>query len=104
MIQYIKDGEISPRIITLNNTSIINPTEEQYLEAGFEKIEVNEKVYDEPINLSWETYEHKVQRLIRERYSTSAELAILRQQNEKPEEYQEYYNFCEECKKKAKEE
>ena len=36
MIQYIKDGEISPKIITLNNTSIINPTEEQYLEAGFE--------------------------------------------------------------------
>lgn len=35
---------------------------------------------------------------IRERYSESQEFAILRQKDEKPEEYAEYYAYCEECK------
>lgn len=35
---------------------------------------------------------------IRERYTESQEFAILRQQNEKPDEYAEYYAYCEECK------
>lgn len=36
---------------------------------------------------------------IRERYSLSEELAIIRQKkDEKPEEYQAYYDYCEECK------
>ena len=35
---------------------------------------------------------------IRERYTESQEFAILRQKDEKPEEYAEYYAYCEECK------
>ncbi len=48
-------------------------------------------------------YEQKVEMLIRDKYSISDELAIQRQKDTKPEEYQEYYAFCEECKAKAKE-
>lgn len=44
----------------------------------------------------------EVNELIRERYSLSDELAILRQRDEKPEEYKEYFAFCEECKKQVK--
>lgn len=48
-------------------------------------------------------YAEEVDRLIREKYSVSAELAILRQQTEKPDEYAAYYAFAEQCKAQAKE-
>lgn len=35
---------------------------------------------------------------IRKRYTESQEFAILRQKDEKPDEYAEYYAYCEECK------
>ena len=35
---------------------------------------------------------------IRKRYTESEEFAILRQKDEKPDEYAEYYKYCEECK------
>lgn len=47
-------------------------------------------------------YGARVSELIRERYSLDAELAILRQRDEKPDEYQTYFAFCEECKAMAK--
>jgi hypothetical protein len=40
---------------------------------------------------------------IRKKYSESAEFAILRQKEEKPEEYAEYYAYCEQCKAYVKE-
>lgn len=39
---------------------------------------------------------------IRARYSLSAELSILRQRDEKPEEFAEYYAYAEQCKAEAK--
>ena len=58
----------------------------------------------EEVNLYEEmTYEELVDYFIRERYTLSAELAILRQRDEKPEEYAIYYAYCEECKARAKE-
>lgn len=47
-------------------------------------------------------YEKEVDRRIRMRYSLSAELSIGRQKESKPEEWQAYYDYCEECKKEAK--
>ena len=43
-------------------------------------------------------YDEAVNEKIRERYSVSQEFAILRQKDEKPEEYASYYAYCEECK------
>ena len=43
-------------------------------------------------------YKKAVNEKIRERYDESEEFAILRQRDEKPEEYAEYYSYCEECK------
>ena len=40
---------------------------------------------------------------IRKVYSVNDELAILRQRDEKPEEFSKYYSFAEECKKEVKE-
>lgn len=47
-------------------------------------------------------YSERVNALIRERYSESAELSILRQRDEKPSQFAEYFAFCEECKSRAK--
>lgn len=44
------------------------------------------------------SYDEAVDREIRKRYSVSQEFAILRQRDEKPEEYEAYYAYCEECK------
>lgn len=43
-------------------------------------------------------YEEAVNDEIRKRYSVSQEFALLRQRDEKPVEYAEYYEFCERCK------
>lgn len=47
-------------------------------------------------------YDEAVNARIRERYSDSQEFAILRQRNEKPDEYAAYYAYCEECKAEVK--
>lgn len=47
-------------------------------------------------------YENRVNALIRTKYTLSQELAIMRQQADKPEEYAEYYEYCEQCKATAK--
>ena len=47
-------------------------------------------------------YPQLVENKIRTKYSVSAELAILRQRDTKPEEFAEYNTFCEQCKAQAK--
>ena len=47
-------------------------------------------------------YEKLVERFIRQKYSLSNELAILRQASIKLEEFAEYNAYAEECKAKAK--
>jgi hypothetical protein len=48
------------------------------------------------------SYEEQVVALIRERYSADDELALLRQRDTKPEEFEQYFNYCEECKATVK--
>ena len=47
-------------------------------------------------------YPSLVDSKIRQRYSMSDELAILRQRDIKPDEFAEYNFFCENCKQEAK--
>lgn len=47
-------------------------------------------------------YVKEVERLIRMRYSVSAEIAILRQRDTKPDEFEEYNAYVEQCKASAK--
>lgn len=49
------------------------------------------------------SYSEKVVSLIREKYSIDEELAIQRQRDTKPDEFQEYFEYCEFCKKQIKE-
>lgn len=65
-------------------------------------VEQCEEVDEIPNIRNEEDYGNQVNDLIRRRYSLSEELAILRQKDEKPDEYRMYFAFCEECKAKAK--
>lgn len=47
-------------------------------------------------------YAQKVNKLVRERYSIADELAIQRQRETKPEEFQAYYDYVEWCKEEAR--
>ena len=47
-------------------------------------------------------YPDLVSEYIRRRYSLNAELAILRQRDEKPDEFAEYNAYAEQCKADAK--
>lgn len=49
-------------------------------------------------------YENLIVKKIRERYSVNEELAILRQRDEKPDEFAAYNTYVEECKAAVKEE
>ena len=48
----------------------------------------------------WATipYDDAVNAEIRKQYTESQEFAILRQKDEKPQEYARYYAYCEQCK------
>ena len=48
-------------------------------------------------------YDTAVDTEIRKRYTVSQEFAILRQRDEKPEEYAVYFAYCAECKAYVKE-
>ena len=48
----------------------------------------------------WQTvdYGEAINSEIRKKYTKSHEFAILRQKDEKPQEYTEYFAYCEQCK------
>lgn len=48
-------------------------------------------------------YEDEVNKRVREKYSLSQELSLLRQKESKVDEYQVYYDYVESCKNQAKE-
>ncbi len=49
-------------------------------------------------------YENKIVALIRQKYNVNQELAILRQREVKPQEFAEYNEYAEQCKKQVKNE
>lgn len=49
-------------------------------------------------------YHKLTNQLIRRKYTLDQELSIKRQRETKPDEFQEYFDYCEECKAKAREE
>lgn len=79
------------------NGQYIDMTEEEIAQAQAQS-EQAEKEY-------WQTvdYSEAINKEIRKKYSESQEFAILRQKDEKPQEYAEYFAYCESCKAYVKE-
>lgn len=72
----------------------LSPSEIATMQAEAERAEAEywkNSGYDEAVNAE-----------IRKRYSETQEFSILRQKDEKPDEYAEYYAYCEECKAHVK--
>lgn len=100
-------------MVTKQNNEIFS-TEEKYVhikntDVYFKRavavslsVEQCEEVDEIPNIRNEEDYGNQVNDLIRRRYSLSEELGILRQKDEKPDEYRAYFAFCEECKANAK--
>lgn len=87
----------------MNN--MIEKSKQQSEKKQLSREELMEKIKNHKSNFIKklaQTYEQKVTYLIREKYSQDAEFAILRQRDTKPEEFEEYNNYCEECKNKVK--
>lgn len=96
MNSYKKGNCFIQTIGTINEAEIITNEEfnKAFAEAEAEPTaEAAEQEYWANIS-----YDEAVNAEIRKRYSESAEFAILRQKDDKPEEYAEYYAYCEECK------
>jgi hypothetical protein len=76
----------------------------EYIELTPSELAEMQKAQEEQEKEYWQSvsYEDAVNAEIRKQYTESAEFAILRQKNEKPEEYAKYYSYCEECKAFAK--
>lgn len=66
-------------------------------------VEQCEEVDEIPQTINTKAYEDKVDSLIRNHYSLSEELGILRQKDVKKAEYDAYFAYCEQCKAEAKE-
>lgn len=101
MNSYKKDKCFVQTIGTIKDAEAISNEEfnKAFAEAEAEPTaEAAEREYWENIS-----YDEAVNAEIRKQYSESAEFAILRQKEEKPEEYAKYYAYCEECKAYVKE-
>lgn len=87
-------------VVQEKEVKVYNPTEEDILADGWE-VYVPEPAepYDATKGME---YAELVNYYIRERYSESDEFAILRQRDTKNDEWEEYFAYCEECKKRAK--
>lgn len=117
----------APSEIRHDGMVIMNPRLELLSPMGYKPVEYTERpeintegnelgeVYadnGDRITVTWEeytpepvpelTYEQQVVALIREKYTSDDETALLRQRDTKPEEFEEYFAYCEECKKTVK--
>ena len=86
----VEDDKVFTTII-LGDYNITNPTLEQFLSTGWEE-------YIEPEPEPYlPTIEQLVEQKLRERYSLNQEFEVQRKRDTEPEEFEEYYNYVEEC-------
>jgi len=72
------------------------------IEVTIEGKKVHQFEMDQVEISGYPTYPAVVEALIRERYSVSDEIALLRQHTAKAEEFDNYNTFCEACKAMAR--
>lgn len=84
-----------PQSLVIDGVTYVPPTDEELESVGYTIEEYEPQV-------SEATYEERVVQAIRLRYSVDDELAILRQRDTKPEEFEVYNAYCEACKAEAK--
>ncbi len=97
-IKRIYDGalvgiEYSPGYVYYKNGVKLN---EPFKETSEDFVDITKNEVQEMLG-----YAEKVDEYVRERYTISDELAIQRQRDTKSGAFEEYFKYCEECKKRA---
>lgn len=115
----------APNSIIYNGFMCFNPKPEHYIANGYYEVvtaEVPEELIGKArkqiyvkkenyISCEWVedtapqsqiAYKEAIIEKVRAVYSIDDEIAILRQKDTKPEEFEAYYNFVEQCKQEAK--
>lgn len=88
---------------SLRRVTVVEPIPPKDAYDEYEDIQVYIPYTEEELlKRKEQKYTSLVERYIRERYSLSAELAILRQRDTKTGEFAEYFTYAEECKIRAK--
>jgi hypothetical protein len=104
MERYIKGNEVkylNEIIITIDNSQIFNPSDELLKENGWTPYVPpahTHVINDIPKE---DQYKSRIIELIREKYSIDDEIAIIRQRDEKYDEFVDYNEFAENCKHMA---
>lgn len=77
----------------------------KYVEMTEEEIAEAQTQFEQAEKEHWRNvdYGEAINEEIRKKYTESEEFAILRQKDEKPDEYAEYFAYCESCKTYVKE-
>lgn len=98
--QFIKDGEIKSFVVengkvltfaNINERSVINPTLDEFTNSGWEECQDSQESEYIP------TLDELVEKLIRRRYTLNKELQINRKRDADPEQFDEYYQYVEQC-------
>lgn len=98
-----------------NGKLTLSKPEEYFINNGWYKVITNFKIGETNIDeenkiiniysdskLVKQRYEQDIINKIRKKYSIDEELAILRQRDTKPDEFKEYFDFCESVKTEFK--
>lgn len=99
-LKYYKVGN---RVIaTMGKIDGTEITEEEFI-SEMQRVCANMEANAEAAYWASVPYDEAVNAKIRDRYTVSQEFAVLRQKEEKPDEYAAYYAYCEACKTLVKE-
>ncbi|MDR0606384.1 MAG: hypothetical protein LBG80_19080 [Bacteroidales bacterium] len=113
MGKYIRKGILGIKTFTVAPARTGDYEAVEWVKLSDEQIEFSEKnpnashseILKMQMNVAIEPvfdYGTWISMCIREKYSIDDEIAILRQREEKPTEFQEYYEYCESCKLRVK--
>lgn len=103
--QFIKEGEIKSFVVengkvltfaNINGLSVINPTIDEFTNSGWKEC------HDSLESAYIPTLEELVEKLIRQRYTLNKELQIHRKRDVEPEQFDDYYQYVEQCINNAK--
>lgn len=96
----VQDGKVLCTI-EIGDKWVSNPTLEQFLAQGWEEYIPPTPPAPQPYV---PTYSELVEQKVAERYTIPQEIAIIRQRNTKPDEFDEYFRYVEQCKEEARQE
>lgn len=99
----IVETDVSEELYNKRHKAHYELVEGQIIQTWVEDDSIEEEMVENiPENVYIPSYKERIIARIRDVYSIDDEIAILRQKEIKPEEFEAYYNFVEQCKAEAR--